>query len=422
MISFSLPLNLGINMLPWTIIKVALRALRAHKMRSLLTTLGIIIGVASVIAMLGLAAGTKEKITARMSAFGANLLSVRAGYSGGSSGVRTAVSQRLTVEDAQAIFNELPQYIEAVSPDLDGPVQAKYGNRNTRVEINGEAPPYFEIRNFPLASGRPFSDAELQRAEKVVVIGPKTAEDLFGEGVDPVNETIKVNGANFRVIGLTKPKDERSDDNLWAPYTTVMNQVLGQDHLDQIYMKVRDGVDMAVAQAAVEEVLRRQHRIQFGKPDDFTVRNIQEAVDNLNQVARIFTILLAGVAGISLLVGGVNIMNIMFVTVTERTREIGVRKALGAKERDVLSQFLFEAIALSTVGGFVGVGLGVGSIYLLNYVTAKVSEEGEAFGAQVQSTPIILAVGVSMLVGLLSGFYPARRAARMDPIEALRYE
>jgi putative ABC transport system permease protein len=409
-------------MLPWTILKVALRALRAHKMRSLLTTLGIIIGVASVIAMLGLAAGTREKITARMSAFGANLLSVRASYGGGSSSVRTAQRQNLELEDAEAILKYAGDYVESVTPDLDGSVQAKFGNKNSRVDINGEAPTYFDIRNFPIATGRIFTDAEVDRADKVLVMGPKTATDLFGEGVDPVGQMIKVNSLNFRVIGTTKPKDENSDDNLWAPYTTVMKQVLGQDNLDQIYIKVKKGKDMAEAQAAVEGVLRRQHKIQPGAEDDFTVRNIQSAVDSLNSVAQIFTILLAGVAGISLLVGGVNIMNIMLVTVTERTREIGVRKALGARERDLLGQFLLESILLSTVGGLVGVAMGVGGIYLFNEITRRVSEEGEAYGAQVQMWPVIIAVAVSMVVGLVSGFYPARRAARMNPIDALRYE
>lgn len=409
-------------MLPWTIIKVALRALRAHKMRSLLTTLGIIIGVASVIAMLGLAAGTREKITSRMAAFGANLLSVRASYGGGGSGVRSAQRQNLKLEDAEAILKYGSDYVEAVTPDLDGGVQIKYGNQNTHTDINGEAPTYFQIRNFPLASGRIFTDTEVDRAARVAVIGPKTALDLFGEGVDPVGATIKVKGINFVIIGLTEPKDEHSDDNIWAPYTTVMQQVLGQDHLDQIYIQVREGQDMAAAQAAVEAILRRQHKIQRGQEDDFTVRNIQSAVDNLNSIAQIFTLLLAGVAGISLLVGGVNIMNIMFVTVTERTREIGVRKALGARESDLLGQFLMESIALSTVGGMVGVGLGVGGIALFNEITRRMSEEGEAYGAQIHSAPIFLAVAVSMIVGLVSGFYPARRAARMDPIEALRYE
>lgn len=414
-------------MLPWTIIKVALRALRAHKMRSLLTALGIVIGIASVIAMLGLAAGTREKITSQMRSFGTNLLTVRASWGGGGSSVRTTQRQNLTVETAAALLRDVP-LIEAVSPDLDGTVQAKYGNRNTRVSMNGEAPPYFEMRNFPIAAGRIFTDREVEMAEKVVVIAPKTAVDLFGEGVglpggiDPVGQEIKVNGMNFLVVGVTRSKDERSDSNLWAPYTTVMKQVLGQDRLDQIHVQVREGVDMAVAQTAVEEAMRRLHRIQPGRPDDFSVRNHQAAVDNLNQVAQMFTWLLAGVAGISLLVGGVNIMNIMFVTVTERTREIGIRKALGAKERDLLSQFLFESMALSTVGGLVGVSLGIGSIMLINYITARTSENGEALGAQITATPIIIAVGVSVVVGLVSGFYPARRAARMDPIDALRYE
>lgn len=405
-----------------TLIRVAVRAIRAHKLRALLTTLGIIIGVASVIAMLSLGAGTRERLTERMRSFGANLLSVRAGQFGGSSGVRGGFRQNLTVEDAEAILKEVPM-ISAVSPDLDGDIQAKYMNRNTRVDFNGEAPTYFEIRNFPIAAGRIFTEAEVERNAKVVVIGPKTAADLFGEGVPPedvVGRTIKVNGVNFLVIGITKPKDENSDDNLWGPYTTAMNQVLGQKFLDQIYCRVRDDADMAVAQAAVEEVLRRRHRIQPGQDDDFTVRNLQAAVDSMNEVSRVFTLLLAGVAGISLLVGGINIMNIMLVTVTERTREIGVRKALGARDRDLLGQFLLEALALSGLGGLIGIGLGLGAVVAFNEITRRIS--GTPFGAPIELGPILLAFFTSLLVGLFSGWYPARRAAALNPIDALRYE
>ncbi|MGI8906224.1 MAG: ABC transporter permease [Candidatus Sumerlaeaceae bacterium] len=401
-------------------LRVAFRALRAHKLRALLTTLGIIIGVASVIAMLALGAGTREKITAQVRSFGANLLSVRAAQRGGSSGVRTGMQQNLIPEDAEAILAQVPEVV-AVTPDLDGDAQVKYMNKNCKTEVNGEAPTYFDIRSFPIAHGRIFTDADVERASRVAVLGNKPATDLFGADLDlAVGETIKVKGINFTVVGVAKPKDEYSDDNIWIPYTTAMHQVLGQDHLDQIYCKVRDGVDMAQAQASVEAVLRKRHRIQPGAEDDFTVRNLQAAVDSLNDVSRVFTLLLSGVAGISLLVGGVNIMNIMLVTVTERTREIGVRKALGARDRDLLGQFLLEALTLSTLGGVVGIAVGVGAVVLFNQITQHVN--GEAFGAPIQLAPLLLAFFTSVLVGITSGWYPALRAARLHPIDALRYE
>jgi putative ABC transport system permease protein len=403
-----------------TLIKVALRALRAHKLRTLLTTLGIIIGVASVIAMLALGAGTEVKITSQVKAFGANLLSVRAGQRGGGSGVRTGTQQNLRVEDAEAILKYVPE-ISMATPDLDGEVQAKYGNRNARVDANGEAPTYFAIRYFFIAQGRIFTEAEVEQNARVAVLGHKTAADLFGEGFgDIVGSTIKLDGKNFTVIGVTKPKDENSDENIWMPYTTAMSQLLGRTHLDQIYCQVRDGVDMAYAQARVEEVLRKQHKIQVGQEDDFSVRNLQAAVDSLEQVTKMFTLLLSGVAAISLLIGGINIMNIMLVTVTERTREIGVRKALGARNRDVLGQFLLEALVLSCAGGIVGVVFGIGSVVAFNSITAHVN--GEPFGAPIQLIPIVLAFGVSVTVGLVSGWYPAQRASGLDPIVCLRYE
>ena len=407
-------------MLFTTLLKVAFRALRAHKLRALLTTLGIIIGVASVIAMLALGAGTREKVTAQVRSFGANLLSVRAGQRGGSSGVRSGVQENLKPEDAEAILAQVPDVV-SVTPDLDGGAQAKYQNKNCRTTVNGEAPTYFDIRNFPIEHGRAFTEADVERATRVAVLGHKPATDLFADDLAAaVGETIKIKGLNFVVLGVAKAKDEYADDNIWIPYTTAMGKVLGQTHLDQIYCKVRDGADMAQVQSAVEEVLRKRHRIQPGAEDDFTVRNLQAAVDSLNDVSRMFTLLLSGVAGISLLVGGVNIMNIMLVTVTERTREIGVRKALGARDADLLGQFLLEALTLSTAGGIVGIGLGVGSVVLFNYATEQLN--GQSFGAPVQLAPLMLAFFTSVCVGVISGWYPALRAARLDPIVALRYE
>lgn len=389
-------------------------------MRALLTTLGIIIGVASVIAMLALGAATKEKVTSRMKSFGANLLSVRAGQRGGSSGVRSAVQQNLKPDDAEAILALVPA-IEKVTPDLDGSAQAKYLNKNCHTTVNGEALTYFDIRNFPIEYGRSFNEADVERATRVAVLGRKPATDLFGEEVAfAIGQTVKIKGINFTVVGVAKAKDEYSDDNIWIPYTTAMGQVLGQNYLDQIYCQVRDGVNMDEAQAAVENVLRRRHKIQADAEDDFTVRNLQAAVDSLNDVSRVFTLLLSGVAGISLLVGGVNIMNIMLVTVTERTREIGVRKALGARNVDLLGQFLLEALTLSTAGGLVGIGIGVGCVVLFNVITEHLS--GESFGAPVQAGPLLLAFFTSVIVGVVSGWYPAIRAARLDPIDALRYE
>jgi putative ABC transport system permease protein len=399
---------------------VALRALRAHKLRTLLTSLGIIIGVASVIAMLALGAATKEKITKQVRSFGANLLSVRAGQRGGSSGVRSGIQQNLKPEDAEAILAQVPE-IESVTPDLDGDLQAKYMNKNCRTTVNGEAPTYFDIRNFPIEFGRSFTETDVDRAARVAVLGRKPATDLFGETPEQaVGQTVKLRGMNFIVVGVAKAKDEWGDNNIWIPYTTAMGQVLGQKHLDQIYCKVREGVDMEKAQAAVEAVLRKRHKLQPGAEDDFTVRNLQAAVDSLNDVTRVFTLLLSGVAGISLLVGGVNIMNIMLVTVTERTREIGVRKALGARDGDLLGQFLLEALTLSTAGGIGGITLGVGAVLIFNVVTERVS--GESFGAPVEMGPLLLAFFTSVVVGVISGWYPALRAARLDPIVALRYE
>jgi putative ABC transport system permease protein len=405
-------------MLFLTVLRMALRSLRANKMRSFLTVLGIVIGVASVIAMLALGEGTKQKVTQSVKNFGANLISVRPGQRGGAGGVRNTDQQNLTVEDAEAVLDEVPE-IEMVTPDLDESYQVKHLNRNRRISVNGEAVTYFVIRNFPIERGRTFTSAEVNRSAKVAVIGPKSVEDLFGTD-DPIGEVIHINGLNFTIVGVTKSKDERSDSNIWIPYTTAMSFLIGHDYLDQIYCRVRDGYDIPTVMEKISEVMRRRHRIQFGRPDDFSVRNYQEIQDSLNQVAMVFTYLLAGIAAVSLLVGGINIMNIMLVTVTERTREIGIRKALGARNLDVLSQFLIEALTISIAGGLIGAAFGVGSVLAFNEITLRMS--GSAYGAKIQLLPLVISFSFSVAVGVFFGWYPARKAAKLDPIEALRYE
>jgi putative ABC transport system permease protein len=406
------------SVLFWTVVRVALRNLGASKMRSFLTILGVIIGVASVIAMLALGAGTRAKVTQSVRNYGANLLSVRPAWRPSTGAVRTGSYVTLKVADAEALLHQIPE-IEMVSPDMDEDYQVKYMNRNAMVQVNGEAVTYFIMRNFPISDGRAFTEDEVDRAARVAVIGPKAAEKLFGSQ-DPVSEVIKIKGINFVVVGATKPKDDHADDNIWIPYTTAMNQIMGVNYVQQIYCRVRDGVDMNTAIDKITDVMRRQHRIQAGSPDDFTVRNNQAAADALNEVSTTFTMLLAGVAAISLLIGGINIMNIMLVTVTERTREIGLRKALGARRSDLLMQFLLEAVTISVTGGLIGVAIGIGCVVLFNRITEHFG--GSAYGAEIKLLPVLISFGFSALVGIFFGWYPARKAAGLDPIDALRYE
>lgn len=407
-------------MLIWTIIKVAIKSIAANKLRSFLTMLGVIIGVAAVIAMIALGAGTQEKITANVRNMGSNMLTVRPEYRRGG-GVSSTEVRDLTLEDAEAIL-EVSEVLK-VAPEVSNRHQVKYLSRNANVNIYGAVTTYFSVRNFVVDQGRPFTEAEVNRSAKVAVLGPKTATDLFLDA-DPIGQQIKIKGINFQVIGVTKPKGDQGffnpDEQVVIPLTTAMNQVMGRKNISSISLTVADGADMEKAIADISVVLRKQHKLQRNQPDDFRVQNLQEIADSLKQVSDLFTMLLAGVASVSLLVGGIGIMNIMLVSVTERTREIGIRKALGARNFDLLTQFLLEAIVVSLTGGLVGVLFGMGAIALFNYVM-RTKFNGE-FTAIFQLWPVLLAFGFSFVVGVFFGWYPARKAASLDPIDALRYE
>lgn len=407
-------------MLLLTIVRVAFRSLAANKLRSFLTMLGVIIGVAAVIAMLGLGAGTREKVTESVRQMGANLLVVRPEWRRGGSGVSSGSFQNLRIGDAEGLLSSVPE-IRMVSPEVNGNAQVKYLNRNKAYSVNGYTPTYFPVRNVAVERGRGLTDADLERVSRVAVIGSKVAEELF-LGADPLGQRIKVKGVNFVVVGVTKAKGEgwgSPDDQVAIPLTTAMTQILGRDTLSSIGCQIRPGADMAAAEQTILAEMRRLHKIQPGRPDDVRIWNVQEMRDQLENISRIFTMLLAGVASVSLLVGGIGIMNIMLVTVTERTREIGVRKALGARNIDLLTQFLLEAVVVSLTGGIVGIAVGVGSILTFNEVVSRMEKD---FFASVETWPIVLSFCFSVLVGIFFGWYPARKAARLDPIDALRYE
>jgi len=408
-------------MLFWTIVKVGLKSLLGNPLRSFLTMLGIIIGVGAVISMLGIVAGAEKQIMTRISAMGTNLLVVRPGQSG-FHGVMSGTQQTLTVADAQAIRDEI-EGVRRIAPGVSGSCQVKYQNRNTRTRVTGTTGTYLPIRDYTVEKGRAFSDSEVENMSRVVVLGPVTVTNLFGEN-EPLDEMIKVNGINFKVIGVLKAKGDQgffsSDDQVIMPYTTAMKQLLGLDRLGEIDIQVSEGFDLTDVQEAIQKLIRKRHHIQEGAQDDVNIINQADIIATANQFTMTFTIVLGSIAGISLLVGGIGIMNIMLVTVTERTREIGVRKAIGAKERGILLQFLTEAVIMSGLGGLLGVGAGVGGARLIEILTTKYTST--PFITEVHLGSILLSLLFSALVGIVFGSYPAWRAARLDPVDALRYE
>jgi len=397
---------------------IALRALRRNKMRSILTALGIIIGVGAVVAMVAVGNGAQAKIESQVAALGQNLLIVFAGNrkSGGvNSGLGTASS--LTLDDAAAIAREALDVV-AVSPEISTTAQVIANGRNWSTNILGESPSYLQIREWELSTGAMFSDRDVRAASKVAVIGPKTANQLFGP-INPVGQTVRVKNIPFVVIGLLTSKGagmggNDQDDRLVIPYTTAMKRLTGDKTLRSLNVQVSSAERMTRAQDAITNLLRQRHRLAPGKENDYNILNQKEIADTVGNVTHIITLMLGSIAGMSLVVGGIGIMNIMLVSVTERTREIGIRIAVGAQGTDIMLQFLIEAITLSLFGGTIGVLVGIGASQL----TAVFA----GFDAIVSTDSIVLAFSVSFAIGVFFGIYPARKAAKLNPIDALRYE
>jgi len=398
--------------------RLALRALARNKMRSALTMLGIIIGVAAVIAVVSIGQGAQYMVQQGIQAMGTNVVFIAAG-SGRPGGIRVGYGgvKTLTIDDMNAILREIPLIKEA-APSVNSRKQIVYGNQNWSTVINGTTPNYFEIRNWSIQSGSVFSDEEVDLAANVCVIGTTVAKNLFLDE-NPVGKTLRIGNLPFRVDGVLESKGQNvigqdQDDAVYARYTTVQRKISGITWVQFINASAISPVASVAAVAPITSLLRERHRIRTGDDDDFFVRTQSEVADLMNQTQGVMTMLLGGIASVSLLVGGIGIMNIMLVSVTERTREIGVRMAVGATERDVQQQFLVEAVTLSMMGGAIGILLGlVGSALVSNFLS---------WPTLVSLKAIVTAAIFSAAVGIFFGYYPARKAARLDPIEALRYE
>ncbi len=399
-------------------LNIAFRALRRNKLRSVLTALGIIIGVAAVIAMVGIGNGAKAQVEAQIASLGQNVILIFSG-STTSSGIRTGWggAGTLKIEDAEAIRREMPG-VTAVSEEVASTTQVAAGNQNWFTRIYGESADYFDLRQWPLAHGAPFTPQDVRSANKVCVVGHTTATQIYGND-DPIGQILRIKNVPFTITGVLTPRGLSTqgvdqDDVVVMPYTSAMKRVVGGTTLRNINVQIGDARQIEGAQQQILALLRQRHNIRPGRDDDFTVRNQQEIAEAATATSRVMTLLLGAIAGVSLVVGGIGIMNIMLVSVTERTREIGVRLAVGAHGRDILTQFLIEAVSLSSIGGLIGIIFGVGASKLLSIYAH--------WPTLISIGSIALSFFVSAGVGIFFGFYPAREAARLDPIEALRYE
>ncbi len=413
-------------------IQIALRALGANKLRSALTMLGVIIGVGAVISLMSIGAGLQEQITSQIRSLGPNLLFIRPGAQQ-TGGVRAAAGTRptLTLDDSEALVNAGFPYLVDVAAQQDSGGQLIAGDRNWQSRVSGVTPSFQFVRNSPVELGEFINDQHVQNRSRVMVIGSDVAQQLFGDN-DPIGETIRANRQSFRVIGVLESKGasgfSNQDDAVYMPLTTMQtrfNRFRGRGGATNVSSIAVQLTDEEAADQAVQEIadlLRERHNVA---QDDFTILSQKDLLETVGQVTTGITLFLGAVAGISLLVGGIGIMNIMLVSVTERTREIGIRKALGAKRRDILMQFLIEATVVSLFGGGIGVALGVGGSRLINAVLSSLGSDdagGQFLQTVVPADAIILAFVVSAAIGLFFGLYPALRAARLNPIEALRYE
>ncbi len=401
------------------LIKIAVRALANNKLRGFLTMLGIIIGVASVITMLAIGQGSKRSIQAQISEMGSNMIMIQPGADM-RGGVRQDASamETLKLQDYEDIVNET-RFVPAVSPSVNSSGQAIYGANNTPTTVYGISPDYLKIRRYKVEDGDMFTEQDIQTAAKVCVVGKTVVDNLFPDGSNPVGKVIRFQKLPFRIVGVLESKGYNSmgmdqDDLILAPYTTIQKKVLAITHLQGITCSAlkEEYTDQAIDE--ITEILRRNHKLKDTDDDDFTIRSQQELSTMLTSTTDMMTVLLAAVAGISLLVGGIGIMNIMYVSVTERTREIGLRMSIGAKGIDILAQFLIESILISVTGGLIGVVFGVGAALVVNGVAH--------FPIYIQPWSVILSFAVCTVTGIFFGWYPAKKAAQLDPIEAIRYE
>ena len=404
-------------------LSIAMRALRVNKMRSILTMLGIVIGVAAVIAMIAIGGGAQQRLQEQIASLGSNLLIVVPGsiiQSGARLGAGNA--QTLTEQDARAIVTEVPD-VAFAAPLSRSTAQVVFGNTNWSTSIYGVYNDYFDVREWNLTEGRLFDQGEISRFGKVAIIGKTVSSQLFGED-NPVGQVVRIRGIPFEIIGILESKGQSSqgqdqDDVIFVPLTTGRNRLFGEPRgriarVGTIMIKAVDGSDTQEVENRINDLLRQRHRIQPGNENDFQVRNLTEILKTQEAASKVMSMLLAAVASVSLLVGGIGIMNIMLVSVTERTREIGLRLAVGARARDIMMQFLVEAMTLATLGGAMGVLLGVFISWLVAYLAN--------WNISLSLLSIIFAVGFSAAIGIFFGYYPAKKAAKMQPIVALRYE